>query len=205
MYSTWTPASGDRAIVRALRPDERLKLEGRAQALQVALLPFGDDEIDAVEAEIAAMFSGFRAMRQQGDDVEAIVAVTRRVVREFPSWAIAKACLLIAQNKADVDGKKLDRRFTPNDSEIYAVVEGVVKLRKDALKSATALLAAPVETPSPPRASDGPEIAFPQRPSQLPPTIDARPGYASRVMADLELRRARRESTDPPKSEPSAA
>lgn len=205
LYSTWKPVSGDRAIIRALRADEQLKLEGRAKALEVVLLPFGDDEVDAVESEIGAMFSGFRSMRQQGDDVEAIVAVTRRVVREFPSWAIAKACLLIAQNKAEIEGRRLDRRYAPNDDEIYLVVEGVVKLRKDALKSAKALLAAPVEMPSPPRAVDGPEIPFPQKPSQLPPVDQVRSGYASRVMADLELRRARRESTDPPKPESSAA
>lgn len=191
LLCAWIPEHGDRAIIRALRPDERLKLQGRARALEIALLPFADDEIDTVEAEIAAMFSGFRAMRQQGDDVSAVVEVTRRVLREFPCWAISRACLLIAQNQATIDGKKLDRRYTPNDTEIYAVVAGVVKLRKDALKGATALLAAPVEVPAPPRAKDGPEIAFPARPSQLPPDA-VRPGYAQRVAADLEMRAALR-------------
>ena len=219
LYSTWKAEYAPRALVRELAPLERLKLEGRAAALEIALLPFDPDtEKNAVEAEIAAMFSGFRAMRQQGDDVAAVVEVTRRVLREFPCWAIANACLLIAQNQARVDGKRLDRRYTPNDTEIYTVTAGVVKLRRDALNSAHALLAAPIEPPEPHvdlavrysaaeelRLAHGiPPEGLPRREVVLPPsagqTTDAPVPrrsdgkHALRVSEELAQRRASRES-----------
>jgi hypothetical protein len=163
--------------------------------LTEALLPFGLQEIAAVEAELAAMLSGFRANRQQGEDGEAMVEVTRRVLREFPAWAISRACLLIATNQAEVDGKRLDRRFAPNDTEIHAVVSAVVKMRREALASAQALLGAPV--------ASKPEPAGPRLIQHDWHVFDwhkfTRIGdgkHAQRVAADLAARKARRETTE---------
>lgn len=193
LYTSWIPKTGSRAIVRALTEVERIKLEGRAIALDEALQPFDRDETAAVEAELAAMFSGFRAMRQQGDDAAATVEVTRHVLREFPLWAIAKTCLMIARNEAEIDGKPLDRRFTPNDTEIYAVAAGVVKLRRDALATVKALLVAPVEPPPPPRPApphDWHVWAWRRH------CVGGDSGHAARVLADIEQRRARRASAE---------
>lgn len=183
--------------MRELTADERAKLEGRVGALSGALRPFDNHEIPVVEAELAAMFSGFRAMRQTGEDVASVVEVTRRVLAEFPAWAIAKACLLIARNQAVVDGKHLDRRYTPNDTEIYAVVSSLVKMRREALTSAKALLSAPVEPPAPQRPKDGPSAPRPQRAPQAPPVPAGDGKHAERVAADLAARAARRAAQQP--------
>jgi hypothetical protein len=104
-----------------------------------------------VEAEIAAMFSGFRTMCQQGEDAEPLVEVTKRVLREFPLWAIAQGCLRMAKGKAG-----LDRRYAPNDTEVFPVVEEIVRPYRRRLETVKALLAAPVE-------DTGPEAPKPSR------------------------------------------
>jgi hypothetical protein len=141
LFSAFKPNVGPRELRREMRPDERAAIEARAAALELALRPFDpQDERATVTASIAAMFGGFRAMRQQGDDVESIATVTRAVLREFPAWAIAEACLRIARHET-----KIDPRFAPNDSEIIDVVRNVVSQYRDNLEQAKALLEAPVE------------------------------------------------------------
>jgi hypothetical protein len=99
VFSNWIPTVGPREIVRPLTAIERDKVEGRAQALCKALTPFAVEDIPNVNAHIAAMLSGFRAMRQQDDGAMASVEITRHALREFPLWAIIKGCSLITRKR----------------------------------------------------------------------------------------------------------
>ena len=145
VWASWIPSNGSREIVRELRHDERAALERRAAELHAAVERFDPDfDEDRVVVAISAMFGGFRAMRHQGDDVVAIVDSTKRALALFPAWAIEKGCLKVQQGQAG-----LDRRYAPNDSEIFAVVDDLVKAYRRALASAEALLRAQVE-PRPP-------------------------------------------------------
>lgn len=194
VLSAWIPDGGQRAVIRALTAKERALVEGRAGALRDALRPFAPTEQGRVNAEIAAMFNGFRSMRQQDEDVTATVEVTRRVLREFPLWAISRGCLLIAQKKADLDPK-----WPPNDSQIYGVVEEIVRYFRARLVAADGLLSAPVESPDPPRptaeeiaARLGREVGpLASKPKRRDP-FEGDGKHAQRVMADIEARRARR-------------
>jgi len=137
----WRPHKpGSRAsLARALSERERAALSARAAAIEIALEPFGAGEVENVEAQLLAMFSGFRAMKQQGEDAEAMVAITRAVLHDLPAWAITKACLKIARGDAE-----LDKRFSPNDSEIREVALAVVAPYRRALRDANELLEAEV-------------------------------------------------------------
>lgn len=84
-------------------------------------------------------------MRQTEEDAAAVLDGIRHVLAPFPLWAIRDACLLIQQGEAKLDGRKLDRRFAPNDSEIYGVAKELVASYERSLTNARALLAAPVE------------------------------------------------------------
>jgi hypothetical protein len=138
-----------------------------------------------------ACFSGYRAMRQMGEAARAVVDVTLAVLREFPAWAIAQACRKIVCGEA-----KLDRRFTPNDTEIFDIVTDVVRPYRENLRQAKALLDAPVDEP-PHRGTSGrlapirpwPEKA-PQRPLVEPMTKSRR----ETLMADLAARKARNDA-----------
>ena len=44
-----------------------------------------------------------------------------------------------------IDGHRIDRRFPPNDGEVYGVIENLVKPYREALRRVSALLSAPVE------------------------------------------------------------
>lgn len=176
---------------RALTADERAAIEGRKAALTDALSPYSNDERDAVEAEVAAMFSGFRSMRAQDDNMIATIEVTCAVLREFPLWAIAKGCKMIATRKAVIDGRRLDERYAPNDAEVHAVVEGEVKTYRRALNEASAILDAPVALPDPVR------ITRREIEAKLARTIEPQSigdDYMARTMADLERRRLAREA-----------
>jgi len=201
LFSAWQSALGPRQVRRALTVSERGKLEARAAALSAGLIPFSRDQEGLVDAEIAAMFNGFRSMRQQGEDVAFTVEVTRRVLREFPLWAIAEGCMAIAQRRA-VTNPPLDARWPPNDGQIFEVVAGVVKHHRKALSTVTALLEATVEPPAPPR-QEPPEQGeqYPQwmRAADLGPLENMAPPdgkHAQRVMADIEARKAQRTAAE---------
>ena len=194
LFSSWIPDEGPRAIVRQLEPSERALLEMRATALQIALQPFGEDL--AVEADVAAMFSGFRFMRQRGEDVGTTVHITLAVLREFPAWAIRKACLSIAQDRAN-----LNEKFAPNDAEIYGVAEDIVRLYREHHRQANALLSAPVEPPIVPRRPTKDKLEeLLGRPIGEPKTgphahsIPTDGNHAKRIAADLAARKARNEA-----------
>jgi hypothetical protein len=171
----------DREIVRALTEEERGKLTARAAELRAGLTPFSEADTNKVDAAIGAMFSGFRAMRQEGENVEAQVDITRFVLREFPRWAIEEGCLKIAQGKAG-----LDRRYAPNDTQIHEVIAWIVRPYAEKARVVHALLAAPVERRI-------------ERPSPLPAKPPEPPGdgnHAARVLADIAARKVGREEGD---------
>lgn len=194
--SPWKVDGEPQTIRRALAPDERAKLEVRVRALRDGLAPFAEPERRKVESLVAAMFGGFRAMRQDGDDAVAIVEVTCHVLREFPLWAISEAMIEIAQGKAG-----LDRRFAPNDAQIFAVVERAVRAFRKTLEIAEAILVAPVEPPTTARDQSHIDKQVSDAMGALPP-VEPRPEqmrvehdgrHAERVAADLAARKARRE------------
>lgn len=193
----WVGPRGVRETVRALTSDERVLVQNRATELSESLLPFVRNEEMIVNSTIAAMLSGFRSMRQQGDDVEATVDVLRSVLREFPSWAILDGCMKIAQKKAG-----LDPAWPPNDSQVYGVVSDIVQYFRERLRAAESLLAAHVEPNGGAKPSKEEIEAKIGRPIGPQKTIDddfrewsygsGDGKHAQRVEADLAARRAQR-------------
>lgn len=178
------------AIVRELTPAERTNLTNRATELRAALWGYVPGERDDVEASIAAMFGGFRSMRQEGAAAEGLVAITAAVLRDFPAWAIARGCMKVSRNEAG-----LDPRWPPNDTEIYGVVAAVVQEYRKTLDIVEGLLAAPVEvreTLSAPTIAPNdvqPTGAEPNAPLFERHPADGR--HAARVAADIAARKNR--------------
>ena len=136
----WRPDGQPVELRRSMRPDELALVESRSAALTIALEPYGMESRDELKAAIGAMFSGFRSMRQQGDDVESVIAITLAVLRDFPAWAITMGCLKIARRET-----KIDPRFAPNDAEIAEVISTIVKSYREALEAVSKLLNATVK------------------------------------------------------------
>jgi hypothetical protein len=189
LFSTWKPSHGPQAIWRELTRAERTALTDRATELRATLWPYVASERDEVEASIAAMFSGFRSMRQEGSAAENAVAVTAMVLREFPAWAITKACVKIAQNEAGLDPK-----WPPNDVQIHAIVSEIVREYRATLVNVEALLIAPVETRTAlPAPSIAPNGVRPTGIEPYAPLIERMPSdgnHALRVAADIAARKA---------------
>lgn len=173
-------------IRRELTPDEKTGIQTRAAALEACLAPYAETDLEAIDSALAALFSGFRSMRQTGADVVATVTITRAVLRNFPAWAIEEACLKIARGDAG-----LDLRYPPNDAQIADVVRDVMKRRKSALDDAKLLLEAKVVAPAP-RVE---RFALPQREPQAESHEfgPLSPERAAILKADLEGRRRRNE------------
>lgn len=147
LWSAWAPADGAREIVRALAPEERRALEARRDELAPGLDGYrGDAEVDRVAVAIGDMFGGFTSMRQRDDDAVGKVDSVMRLLRDFPAWAIEKACDGIRRNGVWRDGR-YDARWPPNDSEIVAAVRDATRLIADQYEGAVRLLSAPVEAP----------------------------------------------------------
>ena len=194
LWDNWTPAQGTRAIVRALTEPERATLQRRHIELSRGLTPFSHDEFDQVRAPLHAMLSGFRSLRESGEDAETSVEVLLAVLRDFPVWAIEDACLRIAQRDIDVD-PPIDPRWAPSNGQIHAAVAAIVRPYAKAHASARALLDSPAP---PPRAAARPsraEIeaklgrAIGERRASFTDDNDGK--HAQRVMEDLERRRAK--------------
>lgn len=187
VWSNWIPAVGARSIIRELKSDERAALTRRESELSTALVAYPPLDEHRVIAAISSMLGGYRSMRHQDGDAVAILDGTRRVLAEFPAWAIERGCLMIQQGVT-----VLDRRYAPNDAEIYAVVLDVVKPYRDALRTVAGVLAAPIEPPPPkvdPIRRDQ-LVAEARKSLGIPPEgFPGRPGYAQRVAEDLARRR----------------
>jgi hypothetical protein len=198
-----------RSIARALTPGKRSVVERRHGELQAGLEPFTAAEQNQAVAAISRMLGGFRALRHD-DEKSAVAGLDglRHVLSPFPLWAIEAGCLAIAGGEAVIEGRRLDRRFPPNDSEVYGVVKEILRPYRAALDGAAALLEAPVE-----RNFTGSRTADPPKPTQA--EIEARIGrplgvfarvstsapipagdgnHAARTVADIAARKARREA-----------
>lgn len=201
VWSAWIPDVGERQIARPLRDDERTILIQRRNALELAMAPYvRPEQNDEVAAVISDMFSGYSSMRHSGEDAVGRVMCVMDLLREFPAWAIKQACASIHRNGFErvqwIDRDKttrIEKIWPPTDAEIVECVERTVRLRRQALKSACALLEAQVELPAPPieRPSKA-EIEVSLGRSIDPPSKIPDTDYAKRVAEDLAARKRAR-------------
>ena len=153
VLTAWKPDGNARPLRRPLTVGEHGAVEARAAALDLALKPYGEDQQATVEMNLGAMFNGFRAMRQQDEDVDATLAIAAGVLRDFPAWAVERACLKIARHEVG-----LDARYAPNDGQIADVVRELLRPYRQAFEQASGLLSGSVEA----------EAAIPPPRSQRP-------------------------------------
>lgn len=134
----WTGDDRSVDLVRELTAEERSALKARKAALEACLSPHGesDRDVKAVKAALAAMFSGFRSMRQTGQSVDDTIEITRNILREFPAWAISIVCLSVARGDS-----RLDRHWPPSDAELCDLCRAAVCPRQRQLENARRLLA----------------------------------------------------------------
>jgi len=96
----WTSTNGRSELLRELTPDERSALEARRDALEACLKPYDLVDLDQVNADLSAMFSGFRSMRQAGLSIDDTLEGTRNALRKYPAWAIAQVCGKVSRGEA---------------------------------------------------------------------------------------------------------
>jgi hypothetical protein len=146
-WSSWHEAGKPRQLRRPLTDVEISALESRRIELVPAVQPYGERDVNRVTLALTDMFGGFPSMRQRDDTaVMARIDGARRVLEEFPAWAIEKACIFIQANGVWRDGA-FDRQWPPSDAEIIQEVRQKFRLYSDQHQSAVALLAAVVEEP----------------------------------------------------------
>jgi hypothetical protein len=151
------------AIARALTADERSAIERRRRDLLIGTAPFTDAEESTAVAAMSRMLGGFRSLRHEDDEsVVAALHALRYVLSPFPIWAIEAGCLAIARGEAVIGDESLNRKFPPNDSEIYAVVKQIVKPYLQAITDAEWLLTAPIITKVARREPAAPALDQPQ-------------------------------------------
>jgi hypothetical protein len=135
-----------RSIARELTPGERARVQRRRDELQIGCSPFLPSEDDRVIAALSEMLGGFRSLQRQGDEAAvAALAVLRRLVAEFPVWAIEEACEALKRGTAILDGRRISHEYPPNDSQVYGVIKEILAPYEKLRISATALLMAPVQ------------------------------------------------------------
>jgi hypothetical protein len=145
VLSGWIETGKPRQIRRELAPDERNALELRRDELAPAVQPYGDRDVNRVALALTDMFGGFPSMRARNDEaVMARIDGARRVLAEFPAWAIENACAYIQANGVWRDGA-FDRQWPPSDAEIIQETRQKFRLYADQHRSAVALLSATVE------------------------------------------------------------
>lgn len=144
-WSAWHEAGKPRELCRALTAAERSALEARLDELLSVVQPCGDRDVNRVALSLTDMFGGFPSLRHRDDEaVIARIDGARRILMEFPVWAIEKACRKIQMNGVWRDGK-FDRQWPPSDAEIAAAVRDEARLYADQHRQAIALLSATVE------------------------------------------------------------
>lgn len=136
-----------RRIRRALTAAERTALERRRDELAPVMAPVGPTDEKAAEA-LSDMLGSFQGSKATGAEALAKIESLMRLLAEFPLWAIEAVCHRIRTNGYEVvdrDGVRRERHWPPADAEIVAEMRREVRLRQEALDSATALLAAQVD------------------------------------------------------------
>lgn len=143
-WSAWTEAGKPRQLRRPLTDGERSAVLRRANELAPVMAPYRPTETDRVTLALIEMLSGFRSVR--GDEVDAVATADnlRRVLAEYPAWAIENACQEIRRDGVWRDGR-FDRQWPPSDPELIDAVRKVARLYGDQYQNAVALLAAEVE------------------------------------------------------------
>lgn len=198
VFGAWTPEGGHRELRRPLTDVERAAVQRRKIELSDGLRAFGDLERGLVDGALSVMLGGFRSMRQMGENAESIVTVLMHVLREFPCWAIGRACDMIVSGEA-----ALDPTWPPNDAQVYQLVAGIVSPYRKTLTLVEGLLAAPVDVPQVPRLAPplptrdemlAQSALLAQRATQRvrDPEGKGDGSHMARVLAEIEARRARR-------------
>jgi hypothetical protein len=203
VWSNWKPAHSRREIVRTLNAGERAILQRRAYALECGLMPYAGGDRDGIKASLLAMFSGFRSLRQEGEDIIATAEITCIVLRDFPAWAIEQACLRIARHESGIEEIDSSPKWAPSDVLVYDAVKAVVVPYRKALDSAQSLLSAPVEQPEdarPTRAEVEAKLGRPITDRKVVEAVEPPQKYdgkhAQRIAADLAARKVRNEQVD---------
>ena len=189
---SWKETGKPRALYRELTPAERDAVLARRNALIDALVPFMPSERADVEGALAAMFASKPAMRDQGEDAVARIAVYCSALRQRPPWAIIRACDQAMREPS---------AWAPSAGQVDAAVGVIVEPYRRALEGAETLLTAPVEpvedsaapgllAPPQPRPPSG--LLAPIRSREEPWVGDGKHG--SRVTAQLAARKAQREA-----------
>jgi hypothetical protein len=177
------PSDGGKwEIGRPLTEAERLAIEAREDALARAIAPFPDQQKEDVNAVISAMYSGFRSMRDSGDDIEMRLLIITNVLRDFPYWAIESGCLAVVQRRV----QDIDRRFPPNDAQLYDIVDNIVRYYRANLQTLRGIMGAVAQAPR------APLTPLPMLPPPPPWTADR----AAAVAKDLNDRRLRNQQAE---------
>lgn len=145
LWSSWIPSNGPREIRRALTSDERVELERRRAELEPAVAPFRPEETDRVALALADMFGGYPSLRLNDEDAVGKLDSARRLLADYPAWAIEQACRAIHENGV-WRGGRFDRQWPPSDAEIIAAVREAVRLYKRQYDNVVGLLTAEVES-----------------------------------------------------------
>lgn len=181
----WRGNDGKVEITRPLMAEERAAIDARCAAIELALEPHNENDRAGIEAALGAMFSGFRQLRQVGEDVGAMVTITRAVLHRSPAWAIKRACIMIASGEA-----RLDRRFPPSDAQIADVVDGILRPLIKAMRDGREILKAGVRQEPP----LGGYRSAPSKSRDPMPEIDEMTNERrAALVADLEARKRRNE------------
>jgi hypothetical protein len=145
-WSAWKEHGKPQLLRRPLSYDERCALEQRRDDLAPAVAGYDRSELDRIALAVGDMYSGYPSLGSRGDQsVAGRIDALRRVLAEFPCWAIEKACQSIQTNGVWREGA-FDRKWPPTDAEIVDAVRTEARLYTDSYQSAVALLAAEVET-----------------------------------------------------------
>ncbi len=153
LWSAWTPENGKRTIRREMTSAERDMTQRRVNALEPALAPFRrPQEDERVQTAIDGLFASYSSVRLSGEAYLARIHSFVMTLEDMPAWAIEQACVTIRKRGYEViegDKRRIEQGWAPSEAQLHAAVESVVSQRRNALVSAKALLAAPVEPKAP--------------------------------------------------------
>src|SRR5215471_651633 len=193
---------GKPLLRRELTLEERQALERRRHDLRCAVAEADPESRDDLLGAISGMLGAFPAMQRHNVATSlAIAASYLWSAREYPHWAIMRACQQVRENSAG-----LNPSFCPSEPEFVGICLNLVSGYARQLAATEAILAAPVYEPPPEqrmtRAEIEAKLGHPigEKSGRSANTCIAdRPGdgkHAERVAADLERRRAARQSTE---------
>jgi hypothetical protein len=144
-WSAWKEDGKPRQIRRPLSSEERNALELRRNEIAPVLAPHDARDVNRIALALTDMMGGYPSLRFRDDNaIAGRVDSVRRLLSDFPSWAIEKACREIHMNGVWRDGA-FDRQWPPSDAELVDAVRQKSRLYRDTYNSAVELLTASVE------------------------------------------------------------